>query len=261
MPSSSPLDRLRAAAEALEFAPAHVAALLVLASLACAGLVGLWWLARPAPDEAVAPVLATAAPTATPGAVADAAAAGTGAAAPMGAGGGAGTTPPPPGEVVVHVSGAVASEGVLTLPGGARVVDAVEAAGGVRPTARTEQLNLARTVMDGEQVHVPTAREVRTGGVPGGAGSAGASVGGAPGTPGQGATAGAGGTAADGATVSLNRATATELEALPGVGPVLAQRMIEHREDIGGFTSVEQLLEVVGIGDKTLAELRDHVTP
>jgi competence protein ComEA len=251
----SPLDRLRAAADVLELAPAHVAALLVLASVACAGLVGLWWLARPSPGPPTAPAVATIGPTAG----AEDLVLGTGHGT---AGGAAGTATSvgasPPADVVVHVSGAVASEGVLTLPGGARVVDAVEAAGGASGAARTDQLNLARPVQDGEQVHVPTAREVRTGvtGRPGAPGVAAAGGGAAAGIDG-GAPGVAGGGAAG--TVSLNRATATELEALPGVGPVLAQRVIEHREAIGGFTSVEQLLEVDGIGDQTLAELRGRV--
>ncbi len=243
MSSPSPLlARIRAAAEVLELAPVHVAALLALASFACAGLVGLWWTARPATDDRVAaavpPVLASAAPTTAPGAPG----------APAGP-----ASPPPVTDVVVHVSGAVASEGVVELPGGARVVDALEAAGGARRAARTDRLNLARPVRDGEQVHVPTAREVRDGVAVGGASAAGGGLGG---TVGGSAAAVTG----DPATVSLNQATATELEALPGVGPVLAQRLVEHRETAGGFTSVDELLEIEGIGEKTLAGLRDHVS-
>lgn len=239
MPSPSPVaDRIRAAAEVLELAPAHVAALLALASVACAGLVGLWWTARPARTAAVPPVLATSAPTVAPGAA---------------------TTPPAAvsvaDEVVVHVSGAVASEGVVELPAGARVVDALDAVGGARRAARTDQLNLARPIRDGEQVHVPTAREALIT-------RSGPAAGETTASPGVGAV-GSAGAKADGsaaATVNLNQATATELEALPGVGPVLAARLVEHRDATGGFTSVDELLEVEGIGEKTLAELRDHVS-
>ena len=255
MSSPSPLlTRIRAVAEVLELAPAHVAALLALASLACAGVVGLWWTGRP--EQATPPpVLSTEGVTPASGGVA----APGSAPAPLTAASG-GTFAPPTaapvaGDVVVHVSGAVASEGVVELPGGARVVDALEAVGGPRPTARTDQLNLARPVQDGEQVHVPTGREVRAAG------------GGAVGTAGVGrgsvAVAGGGSVtteAAPGPAISLNRATATELEALPGVGPVLAQRLVEHRTATGGFTSVDELLEIEGIGEKTLAELRDHVS-
>lgn len=256
MSSPSPLlTRIRAVAEVLELAPVHVAALLALASLACAGLVGLWWTARPEQAASASPVLSTEGATpASGGMVAPGSAP-----APLTAASGSTLAPPTAApvadDVVVHVSGAVASEGVVELPGGARVVDALEAVGGPRPTARTDQLNLARPVQDGEQVHVPTDREVR------------AAVGGAGGTAGigGGSTAVAGGgpvtaEAAAGPAISLNRATATELEALPGVGPVLAQRLVEHREATGGFTSVEELLEIEGIGEKTLAELRDHVS-
>lgn len=228
--SESPVERLRDAVARLHLTPAHVAALLVLASCACAGLVALWWTARPAP--AAAPVLPLPSePTA--GAV----------------GAGQPAEVPSTGPVVVHVSGAVASEGVIELAAGSRVIDAVEAAGGVRRRARTDQLNLARVLRDGEQIHVPTT------------GSAGGSR---PDVAGGGVASGgeSGVTTAPGTAdvVSLNTASVAELEALPDVGPVLAGRIVAHRDSIGGFTSVEQLLEVDGIGDKTFAALRDLVT-
>lgn len=230
LPQTSPLaDRLRDSAARLQLTPGNVAALVVLASCACAGLVALWWTARPVPAVGSAPPLA-ALSSADPTAMA----------APRGAA-------RSEGPVVVHVSGAVASEGVIELAAGARVIDAIEAAGGARRRARTDQLNLARVVRDGEQIHVPVTGSpvAASGGPPVGAGTAG--------------TADAAGPAVVG-TVNLNTATAIELEALPDVGPVLAGRIMAHRDAIGGFTAPEQLLEVEGIGDKTFAALRDLVT-
>jgi competence protein ComEA len=148
--------------------------------------------------------------------------------------------------VVVHVSGAVASPGVQTLPGDARVDDAVQAAGGPRSSARTDQLNLARPLRDGEQIHVPSASEVAVS-------AAGAGGTGGAGTVGGSAPGGAG-------LINLNRATAAELEELPGIGPVLAERIMAFREANGGFRSVEDLQRVSGIGEKTFAALKDLVT-
>jgi competence protein ComEA len=142
-------------------------------------------------------------------------------------------TPSPTSVVVVDVTGKVRRPGVVTLPEGSRVVDALEAAGGARRRADTTSLNLARVLADGEQVRVD---------VPG-----------APPAP-----AGGGSSAAP-ALVDLNTADLAGLEELPGVGPVLAQRIIDHRESIGGFTAVDELQEVSGIGDQRLADLRDLV--
>jgi competence protein ComEA len=212
--------RLRAAGQALEIAPNHIVALLVLASCACAGLVVLWWTAGPTTAPAGPPVDPVATPPAPSGALSVA----------------------PADEVIVHVSGAVASPGVRTLPADARVDDAVRAAGGARGSARTDQLNLARPLRDGEQIHVPTASEVAVGVAAAGGGSP-ASSGGGP-----------------GGLVNLNRATAAELEELPGVGPVLAERIITFRETNGGFRSISDLQQVSGIGEKTFAELENLVT-
>lgn len=232
---SSPVERLRAVVAGLELGPGSIAALAVLASCACAGLVVLWWTARPVPDPTVAPAVAGAGTTVAP-------------AAPAPASG------PEPvassGPVVVHVSGAVASAGVIELAAGSRVIDAVEAAGGARRRARTDGLNLARVVQDGEQIHVPTRGEAAAA-VVAGSGSAAGTTAAAP-------RAAVPGTPA--APLSLNTATAAELEALPNVGPVLAGRIVAHRDSIGGFTAVEQLLEVDGIGEKTFAALRELVT-
>lgn len=213
-------QRVRAAGDALEIAPAHVVALLVVASCACAGLVALWWTSRPAgtgpaPPAAVAtaPAIAGVAPSAAPD------------------------------RVVVHVSGAVRTPGVRELPGDARVGDAVDAAGGLVAEAFTDQLNLARPVRDGEQIHVPDAGEAAVAEPGAGSGPGG----------------GAGGGVGAGGPVNLNHATAAQLEELPGIGPVLAERVVRHREANGGFRSVDELQQVPGIGEKILAGLEDLV--
>ncbi|OEV08674.1 DNA-binding protein [Streptomyces nanshensis] len=152
--------------------------------------------------------------------------------------------------LVVDVGGKVRKPGIYKLPHGSRVADALEAAGGVRPGTDVTGLNRARRVVDGEQIVA--------GGAPTGSG-AGQGAGGT----GTGAQPG-GGTAADGpggGTVSLNSASAEQLETLPGVGPVLAQHIVEYREEHGGFTSVDQLQEVDGIGDRRLADIKPKVSP
>lgn len=142
-------------------------------------------------------------------------------------------------DVIVHVAGAVKAPGVYTLPGGSRVGDAVQAAGGAKPKAVLDGLNLARVVNDGEQILVPDRR----------AAQAGPTAGTAPAP-----TGGAAGTGTDN-MVSLNQATAADLETLPGIGPVLAAKIVEHRDAIGGFTEVGQLRDVSGIGEKTFQSL------
>ncbi|MFE0949921.1 helix-hairpin-helix domain-containing protein [Streptomyces mutabilis] len=149
-------------------------------------------------------------------------------------------------EIVVDVGGKVREPGVHRLPAGSRVADALRAAGGVRPGTRTDGLNRARFLVDGEQVIVGAPAQA-TGAVPGGT---------APGGPG-GAAAGA----APAAPVSLNTATADQLDTLPGVGPVLAQHIIDYRARHGGFRSVDELREVNGIGERRFADLRNLVRP
>jgi competence protein ComEA len=135
--------------------------------------------------------------------------------------------------VVVSVVGAVAAPGLVTLPPGARVADALAAAGGLLPDADPASVNAAAVLVDGEQVVV-----ARPGAAP--------------------ATAGAG--PAAGGPLDLNTATVADLDALPGIGPVLAQRIVDHRTAQGRFTSVEQLDDVDGIGPAIYAELQDRVT-
>lgn len=143
------------------------------------------------------------------------------------------------GEVVVHVGGEVAEPGIVTLPTGSRVVDAVEAAGGAKDESDLSSLNLARPVNDGEQILV-------------GADSA-------PGDGTAGPSGDGGSKGADG-LVSLNQASVEQLQSLPGVGPVTAEAIVRWRDENGGFAHIEDLLNVRGIGEARLAELRDLVS-
>ena len=147
------------------------------------------------------------------------------------------------GIVVVDVVGQVGRPGLVSLPAGSRVADAITAAGGATPEADVSLLNQARLVIDGEQIRVPRPGEV---------------IAAAPGAAGGGAAGGAGGGV--GALVSLNSADLATLDGLPGVGPVLAQRILDWRSEHGRFTSVDELGEVSGIGDKLMSQLRPRVT-
>lgn len=141
-------------------------------------------------------------------------------------------------EVVVDVAGKVRRPGIVRLPVGSRVIDAITAAGGPRRGVDLIALNLARVLVDGEQVVVGIAAP------PGVAASAAA-------VPGSSAT---------GALVNVNTATQAELETLPGIGPVTAQAILQWRMENGAFTAVDELMEVSGIGEATLAEIAPHVT-
>jgi competence protein ComEA len=202
----------------LQLGPVHLAVVTVAAALA----VGLaaWWAvqdqAEPAPlAPSASPVgpspLTSVEPAASP--------------EPSGAA-----------ELVVDVAGKVRRPGIAVLPAGSRVVDALEAAGGARRGVDLTGLNLARPVVDGEQILVGVAP------VAGVAGTLGA-----PSPPGQ-------------SLVNLNTADQATLETLPGVGPVTAASILAWRTDNGAFTSVDELLEVDGIGDATLEDLAPLVT-
>jgi competence protein ComEA len=142
------------------------------------------------------------------------------------------------GRLVVHVAGAVRRPGVYKLAAGARVEDAVERAGGAKRRADLGGLNLAAKLEDGRQVLVPER----------------AAGGGAP------STASAAAPAAAGQPVNLNTATLEQLDTLSGIGPTTAQKILDFREEQGGFGSVEELGEIPGIGEKTIASLREEVT-
>lgn len=163
-----------------------------------------------------------------------------------------------PDVAVLYVVGAVEHAGVVRVAADARVTDALTAAGGAAADADLSRLNLARPVVDGERLYVPRIGEAEVPAElpPGGGAGAGAGVGGS----GSGA-AGAGGDAGAAAqVVDLNTADATALETLPGIGPALAERILAWRDEHGGFRSVEDLLEVSGIGEGRFAELQDRVT-
>lgn len=144
--------------------------------------------------------------------------------------------------IFVHVLGAVTHPGVYQLPAQSRVIDAITAAGGATDTAELASVNLARQLSDGEQIRVLNIGEEPPPEVAGG---------------GSGETSGGG--AASG-KINLNQATSEQLQALPGVGPATAERIITWRENNGRFSSVDELIAVSGIGPKTLAQIRDHAT-
>lgn len=139
-------------------------------------------------------------------------------------------------KVVVHVAGAVRAPGVYRLRSGSRVDDAVRRAGGPTRRADLSAVNLAAEVEDGRQVLVPL--RLRAAG--GRAGAVGAAVASGP--------------------LNLNTATLEQLDQLDGIGPGLAQRILDHRERVGGFGSVEELADVPGIGEVRMAALRELVT-
>lgn len=148
--------------------------------------------------------------------------------------------PAPVQQLLVHVAGQVQAPGVYALPEGSRVQDAVAAAGGPLADGDSNALNLAAPVADGQKVTIPKPGEpVPVDAIAGVGDSAG-------GTP--------------GGLVNLNTASQAQLESLSGVGPVLAQRIITHRETKGRFTSPRQLLEVSGFGPKKYDALKDQIT-
>lgn len=160
--------------------------------------------------------------------------------------------------VLVHLLGAVVHPGVYELAEGARVVDAVGRAGGFAPQADQASVNLARLLTDGEQVRVLATGEAPPAAAASGGGGDGG--GGAGGTGAVGSGDGAGSGNGSGALVNLNSATELDLDALPRIGPAMAARIVAWRTDNGPFTAVDDLLEVAGIGEKTLEGLRPLVT-
>jgi competence protein ComEA len=219
----SPFDPGRRGVKAL----AVVAVLVVLV----AGFLA--WRSRPRPE----PV--------TPGPPAPVAAGAPRASTEVAAAGGAVPVASPEGvgaEIVVAVAGKVRRPGLVRLPAGARVADAIDAAGGVLPGTDVTTVNLARKVADGELIVVGAPAPAAAGGPAG------------PASPGS-----ASGAGAPGEKVNLNTATLAQLDALPGVGPVLAQRILDFRTSHGGFRSVTDLRQVDGIGESRFEELKDLV--
>ena len=214
----------------LSLGPAQLAVVAVVVAVGLA--VTCWWLVRggadPASELAAAPAVGVASastvvqPLATPTATAASPAVST------------------PGTVTVDVAGKVRRPGIAVLDAGSRVVDALEAAGGARPGVDLTGLNLARLLVDGEQVVVGAP-------VPSGAAAAAVPTGGTP----------SGGPPT---LVNLNTATEAELDTLPEVGPVTAASILTWRDEHGGFTSVDELLEVDGIGEVTLDRVAPFVT-
>ncbi len=213
IPREKPDDAPVVASRRIE--AAHLRVLVTIA--VAAGVLLTWWLLSERPrTSSPDPISLSAEATSPPGG-----------AAPSGA--------PAAGELVVDVEGKVKHPGIVTLPAGSRVHEAVAKAGGVRGKADTSTLNMARVLTDGEQILVGVEP--------------------APGDP------SAGGSSAPGARISLGTATLEQLDTLPGIGPVTAQAILDHRSEHGPFTSVNDLLDVKGIGEATLADIRDRVTP
>jgi competence protein ComEA len=191
---------------------AHVRVLVTIA--VAAGVLLTWWLLSERPRTSSPDPVTLSAP---------------GSASPSGAGPSAG------GELVIDVEGKVKHPGIVTLPAGSRVHEAISEAGGVRGKVDTATLNMARVLTDGEQILVgvePVAGDPAAGGASGA-----------------------------GARISLASATLEQLDTLPGIGPVTAQAILDHRSEHGPFASVDDLLDVKGIGEATLADIRDQVTP
>ncbi len=192
-----------------------------LVALAVVAFAVTWWWARPAPVAPVPPEellpLTTPVPTPTP----------------------------VPRVLIVHVAGAVADPGVLSVTEGARVLDVVELAGGVTAEADLGQVNLAGLVADGERVWIPIIGEAEPPVV----------VGSSPSRGGSGLAGGG-----EAVLIDVNTATVGELEVLPGVGPTTAASIIDHRERNGPFASLDELLEVSGIGPAKLEALRGAAT-
>jgi competence protein ComEA len=233
-----------------------VAHLAVVVTALVAGVLGtVWWLSTEDADSSAVPVAppsvlvtmpsAAESPPAAPPASTPA---GAPSVSPPATRSGAGASPAAPAStsVVVDVAGKVRRPGIATLPLGARVVDALKAAGGARRGVRLGSLNLARVLTDGEQIVVglPVPPGVAASAASAPTGTAGSAAGTGTGTP----------------LVNINTAGQAELEELPGIGPVTAQAILAFRTERGTFSSVDELLEVSGIGDATLADMAPYVT-
>ncbi len=151
--------------------------------------------------------------------------------------------------LVVHVAGAVVHPGVVTVPAGSRVVDAIDAVGGATRRADPNQLDLATKLVDGMRIYVPKMGEVPNAGTGTGVGITGGGI-----------AAGSGSGPSPSAPINLNTATQGELETLPGIGPSLAKEILAERDRLGGYSTIDDLGRVHGIGARRLAQLKPLVT-
>lgn len=150
-------------------------------------------------------------------------------------------------EITVYVTGAINKPGVVTVREGARMADAVKACGGLLPTADGEKVNMAQVLKDGQQVRVPEKAVPET--------TAAAKSG----SVNPAAKSGTSSKAAPSGPVNINTASAEELDTLPGIGPAMAQRIIEFRETEGAFTSIEDIKKVKGIGEAKFEKMKDKI--
>lgn len=194
---------------------AHVRVVVTVA--VAAGVLLTWWLLSERPRTSSPDAVSLSSQAAAPGP------------------GGEAPSPTTSGELVIDVVGKVRHPGIVTVPAGSRVHDAIAEAGGLRGKVDPSTLNMARVLTDGEQIIVgmEPAAPAPAGGASTGSGS----------------------------RISLGSATLEQLDTLPGIGPVTAQAILDHRAEHGPFTSVDDLLDVKGIGEATLDEFRDQVTP
>lgn len=175
--------------------------------------------------------------------------------------------PATPSSIRVHVIGRVNDPGVHEIPANGRIIDAIDAAGGMASGAHPGSLNMAQPVCDGCQILIPASgngKVIAPSGVQGGGGSpgqpapGGGALSGAAAVPGGNGAATQGGPAS-GDLVDLNTATVEQLQTIDGVGPVMAERIFTWRQEHGRFTSVDELQEIDGIGPKKFAKLKDRV--
>lgn len=160
---------------------------------------------------------------------------------------------PTPSPVRVYVTGAVANSDVYFLPAGSIIKDAIAAAGGFTAEADPERINQALELQDQQQIHVPRKNEV----------DAPPPVQGGPVVTELNSSQGGGSSRSApvaGGAININTATLEQLDSLPGVGPAIAQRIIDYRESMGGFKTVEEITQVSGIGEATLAKIKDLIT-
>lgn len=146
-----------------------------------------------------------------------------------------------PSEVAVHVTGQVNAPGLVRVSSEARIADAIARAGGLTKEAAPERLNLAAKVKDGSKIHVPARNEAFAAG------------------PNENADPVAQGNDAAGGLISLNQAAKADLETIPGIGPAIAQRILDYRATSGGFKTIEELDAVKGIGAKKLTQIRPYI--